>query len=191
VTIRMTASLAGMETAIANFEAMKRGVRGRVLRKAVRAGAAPGVRAAKNAGTFEDDTGVLRRSATSKIKTYPSGITTAIIGPRNKVVDRYSKSKNRTVRRNPNNYAHLVELGHRVAVNPATGRSQKDFVLLRRGQFALKPGKSLAVAKKTDVSPRPFMRNAFNQSRHQQLSALKDKFAAEIIAEAAKLNTNG
>lgn len=195
MTAVVSASLVGAEKAIANFGELKRAVQNRVLRKAVRAGSAPCVRAAKRGGTFNDVTGVLRKSATVKIQTFSSGITSAIIGPKNKVssaVDLGShnfKKKNRSVSRNPALYAHLVELGHRIAIGQS-GRSQKNFVLKRRGVDWVKAGKSTG-SSGGFVAPRPFMLNAFNASKSQQLSALTSKFEAEVIAEAAKLNSNG
>lgn len=189
--MKVTTSVTGIDKAIANFEELKRGVRNRVLRKAVRAGCAPGVRAAKSAsGQFDDDTGTLRKSFTTKVKTFSSGITTGIIGPRNRTVDAFSKTKKRTVRRNPNNYAHLIELGHRIAVSKVTSISTKDHVLIRRNKIAIATGK-IEAKDAGQVAPRPFLLNSFNASKAQQLSELTSKLSGEIAVEVARLSTNG
>lgn len=186
MTIKITATLEGIEQAIAKFETLKRGTQNKYVRKAVRAGVGPQVKAARSNATFRDDTGVLRRSLTSKISTYPSGVSSGVVGPRKQTREAFSRSKKKTVKRNPNNYAHLVEFGHRIALDRAGGRSRKDYALRRitgKQKGRLAAGKSDAMSGGY-VAARPFLGPAFEQSKDPATDAFKVKFVTELMADA-------
>lgn len=102
---------------------LKKSMRNKILRKAIRQASKATTKAAK--ANAPVDTGLLRKSIGSKIKTYKSGVVVAIIGPRTgyrravdrsgrrvKLIDVSRKSAPVDAEiRNPVNYAHLIELG--------------------------------------------------------------------------------
>lgn len=185
--MKVTAEITGLNEAIAKFEQLKRGTQNKYVRKAVRAGVGPQLKAARSAGSFRDDTGVLRRSLTTKIKTYGSGITSGVVGPRRQTIEAFSRTKGKTVKRNPNNYAHLVEFGHRIALEKAGGGSRKDFALKRlTGKQKGKLGKGQTEGVSGGrVAARPFLAPAFNQSKEPALAAFGAKFVTELMADAS------
>lgn len=106
-SFRIKGRLDGLQEVLANLD----GVAKKVRKKAVRTGVAKAgrllARAAK-ANSPQGGTGQLKRSIGSKVKTYPSGVVVAIVGPRKgfAVVDAKGK------KHDPANIAHLVEFGH-------------------------------------------------------------------------------
>lgn len=90
------------------------------------------------------ETGSLKKALGQRIKTYRRSKTVAaIVGPRSK---RYDTSKGR---RNPANYAHLVELGtrpHSIGRGTHPGRPARPF--MRPAWDAAAPGARQAVIDK-------------------------------------------
>lgn len=116
------------------LEALKRGVRNRLLRKALRAGSRPLVVAAralvpvrrKVKGSNVTPQKLLKKSLGVKIKTYKGGgIVVAVVGARSKKTQIGTRvrgpHKGQPVYENPANIAHLVEKGHAVGLKKGTG----------------------------------------------------------------------
>ena len=114
------AEVKGVEEAIEALAQIKRSIANRILRTAMRKAAKPIWDAAKSNVAVE--TGLLKKSLFAKVKTYPSGVTVAVVGPRkgfkmaatkgvrkagSATAKRFAKSQGR----NPTKYAHLVEGG--------------------------------------------------------------------------------
>lgn len=106
----------GMKGALATLAHLKGAARKRIVRRGLTLCARILAKAAKRLAPKE--TGLLRKSIASKVKTYPNGSVVAIIGPRDDakfrqpVVRKKGKWFPSTVTANPVKYAHLVELGH-------------------------------------------------------------------------------
>ncbi len=188
MTSAFSSTLTGVESAVASFAGLRQSVKNRVVRRSVTAGTRPAVKAVKAelSGRL-NDTGTLRKNIGSKVVTYSSGVVSGIVGPKalDTSVVAWSKSKRTFVRRNPKNYAHLLELGHRVAVHAKKGFSVKDHVLLRRNGRQIGLGKSFA-STSGFVYVRPFMAPAFHKSKFAQLAQFQ-KFATQgIMQEVAK-----
>lgn len=187
--IAMSIKVTGLEQSIQKLEGMKRGLRNRHLRKAVRAAVAPQVKQVKASMTFADDTGVLRRSITSKIKTYPSGYTMGVVGPRAQTLTAHSRSKNRQVSRNPAKYTHLVEFGHRIAKGGAL-RNQyaTEWTVVngkRRRRRNMNRITKLGLGSSSGyVQGRPFLGPGFDRSSSAALDAFKSKLVDSLNAEA-------
>lgn len=112
--LKLTARIDGLGTAQRRIRGAVIKIPARSLKRAIRAGSKPLIASGK--GWSPVDTGTLRKSMTMRAKSYRRGQRQlAIIGPRNR---KYANGKN------PNKYAHLVELGRstpgggRVAPNP-------------------------------------------------------------------------
>lgn len=84
------------------------------LRGAVTFGITPLLAAAKKG--VPRDTGQLKLSMSKVVRTYPSGVVVGVVGPAKGFRGHFTDKKGRLVLRNPTKYAHLVELGHRIAV---------------------------------------------------------------------------
>jgi HK97 gp10 family phage protein len=106
VPFKIKAELVGVREAMARLEGMKPGKIRRVHRKAINEITKGVLRTAK--GLVPKRTGQLRKSLGRKVKTYPSGVTVGVVGPRNGFL--IVKDGKRI---NPVKYAHLVELGTR------------------------------------------------------------------------------
>lgn len=108
--------ITGLKECVATLAHLKAGVRTRVVRRAVTICARILAKAAKQRAPKES--GLLRKSIASKVKTYPGGGVVAIIGPRSdaKFKQRVTRKRGKwfpaEVYSNPVKYAHLVELGH-------------------------------------------------------------------------------
>ena len=186
--MRLSATLTGVENTLAKFETLKRGARNKYLRKAVRAASDPQLKASRAAMTFRNDTGVLRKSLIKKIRTFPSGITTAIVGPRKESVLATDRG-GRQVIRNPNNYAHLVEFGHRIAVSRITKRSQYRHILIRRGKTRIATSKNpfspnVEALHSGDVPARQFMRPGFVSSQGAATYTFTKKLTEDLMTDA-------
>lgn len=157
----------------------------KILPPAIRAGAKPMVRGAKNQvylGGAQKRTGLLKKSIgvkqyTNRNKGQVVGLVGARYGFRSEVtipVRRHfrggrSQIYSRTVMVDPANYSHLVEGGHRIAVG-ASGRSEKGVALsrtrtFRGGRQKFSEG-TANVLEKTTVAPRPFLGPAFRLTKN-------------------------
>ena len=120
--INIVTQITGVSSVIANFNNMKRGARGVVTRKAVRAGNAPQRTAVKSTSLFTDRTGLLRRAAFVTVKTKRSGVTVGKVGAKTSLtgqrtsVSRWNAATGtvgvRSITVRPARYVHLVEDGH-------------------------------------------------------------------------------
>lgn len=108
---RFRAKVVGVEAAVRSLDEVKRGVRTRVLRKATTKAAQPVAKEARRNAPVRSRQ--LRRSIGYRVRTYPSGVVLAAIGPRAGFRTTYA---GRVI--NPTKYAHLVELGTRRGVAP-------------------------------------------------------------------------
>lgn len=119
---RIQAKVNGLDDVMKTLAKLKQSTRTKILRKAVTQGAKPILKDARSKAPVES--GLLKKSLGTKIKTYPSGVVVAVIGPRmefktdpktskrKQVYKRTGKAKlKRFERRQPAYYAHLVEKG--------------------------------------------------------------------------------
>lgn len=111
------------------------------LRAAMNAGATPVVKAAK--ARAPKQSGLLKKSMGKKVKTYPSGVVTAVIGPKRQTVGEYKGKK-----RVPGNYAHLVEK-HEPFLEPAfesTKQQAEDIAADKLSESVVREAKKLGNA---------------------------------------------
>lgn len=141
----------------------------RVMRKAVRAGANPIVRTARQ--NVPRSTGLLRKSLGTKVKTYNNGTIVAIIGPRTGFKQLVNGKP-----RNPTKYAHLVEFGTKAHL---IGRAGIYFRVLREwvGGPIEHPGSTGT----------RFLTRAFQFNQRGSRRAMSKKALQEIEKEAQKL----
>jgi hypothetical protein len=88
-------------------------------------------------------------------------------------------------KRVPAEYAHLVELGHRIAVSSRTRASMRDVVLLRRNKKFLRPGKTMAV-NAGYVQGRPFMGPSLVKKTSDSLAKFAQTFRRNLEREASR-----
>lgn len=109
------ANLSGLGPLLARVEALGPRAHKKITRAMVAAGGRAVAKQAKRLAPKE--TGLLRRSIGSKVKTYPSGVTVAVVGPRLGFRKEVLRKRNRPFApasmANPVKYAHLMELGTR------------------------------------------------------------------------------
>ena len=102
--------LEGVEPLLARLQALDKGTRNRILRKALRKGAKPVIQAERQ--LVPKDTGTLKRSIGSKSKTYrKGGVVVFIIGPRNTWTFAQKKGAKKLTLYKPGKYAALVDKG--------------------------------------------------------------------------------
>lgn len=173
--------LEGLSQALAKLRAVDRKAASKVVPKALRAGAKVFVREAKAQAPV--DSGVLRRAMTVKVKSYAkSGKKLAIIGPRNK------RAANG---RNPANYAHLVELGHRVSRKGKLGRGVQSLRTIIEPAAISKLRAKIAAGKHGPgqqigyVPPNAFMARAARAAEAPAIAAFISTAEAEILKAAA------
>lgn len=146
VTLRF--QLQGVDDLLRRLAALPRGLRNRVLRRALRRGSQPVVQAARR--LVPADTRELRRSIGTRSRTYRrGGVIVFVIGPRWGARTKAPRGR-RARAYNPGRYGHLVELGTGPHLIPIT-----------RGPFAGR------VARHPGSRPRPFMRRGFGASRRR------------------------
>lgn len=185
------AQVTGLGKVLAALADLKQGARNRILRKALAAGAKPMLARAKQLAPSE--TGLLRRSLRTVIYT-EGGKVIAEIGPKSMkeqvVIEegqsaRILSKKGRkgllttadtpagsvTRNRNPAYYAHLVEFG-RVAVKPVSRK-------------ALSSGAAV-FASAGPMTPRPFLRPAFDETQAQARQIIADTVWQELGKLARK-----
>jgi HK97 gp10 family phage protein len=110
VTVRF--QLTGVGPLLQTLNRLRRGLRNRILRKALRRGSKPMVQAVR--ALAPTDTRELRRSIGTRSRTYRrGGVIVFVIGPRNRPSMQVPKGGVKPRRYNPAYYAHLVELGTR------------------------------------------------------------------------------
>lgn len=136
MTLRLTARIDGLNVAQRRLRGASIKIPARSLRRAVKAGSKPLI--ASGRAWSPINTGTMKRSMTVKQKSYRRGQRQlAVIGPRNK---KYANGKN------PNKYAHLIELGRntpgggRVAPNPflRTAAAFGQVAAVREAQTSLR-----------------------------------------------------
>lgn len=79
-------------------------------------------------------------------------------------------------------YAHLVEYGHQIVPRGPNRAGSESAAMGRRAARA-----SRAVGARGFVTPKPFLRPAFDENREQMIQAIGDVMRVGIEAEAKKL----
>lgn len=160
----VTMQMQGLGKALENLREVDKRVARKVLPKGIRAGAKVLAKVAKAEAPV--DTGTLRKSMWTRVKSYQGGKRVqAIVGPRR---FKYANGKN------PANYAHLVELGHRVANRGKLLRVQGKG---KNTKFKGGQGKMLGRAKGN-----PFMSRAANAADNMAIATFTAVATAEILA---------
>ncbi len=131
----------------------------KVLRAAIRSGMGPALKESKRMIPVES--GALRDSMKISIKAFPPFRMVGKLWPDKKfVVGWWPEGSNKPERRRPINYAHLVEAGHAVIRN----------------------GVQIGV-----VEPQPFIRDAFAQTKDEQIRRFKKSFLRGAKREWKKM----
>lgn len=134
----------------------------KVLRAAVRAALGPALKESKRMIPVES--GALRDSMKISIKAFPPYDMVGKVWPDKKfVVGWWPEGSDKPERRRPINYAHLVEGGHIVIRN-------ESFVGL--------------------VPPQPFIRDAFAQTKHEQIRRFTKSYLRGAKREWKKLTAH-
>jgi len=165
------------------FDQLKGVVRRKILRRANVSSARPTLAEARKTSMFVDRSGLLRKALGLSTKTYSSGIIVSVIGVNRNIRGIYKGKK-----RVPAEYAHLVELGHRIAVSARTGASMRDVVLPRRNRSLikwLKPGQTRAVDAGY-VQGRPFMGPGLVRQTSNSLAKFAQTFRRNVEREASR-----
>lgn len=179
---KVDAVIRGDTTTHADLAQLKDSARRRILRLAMAAAVRPVAKEAKRLAPR--DSGLLRKSIGSKSKTYPSGVTVGVVGPRHGFRQTVPRSmwpvegnasrlvrKVRMVMADPVKYVHLVEFDtqpHTLGGGNVVGKSQTG---------ATHPG-TTAVA---------FMSRALNNKQSEATNILAQKTREGITREALKL----
>ena len=131
----------------------------KVLRAAVRSALAPALKESKRMIPVES--GALRDSMEISIKAFPPHHMVGKVWPdKNFVVGFWPEGSNKPERRRPIKYAHLVEGGH---------------VVIRNGVWI------------GDVPPQPFIRDAFAQTKDEQIRRFRKSYLRGAKREWKKL----
>ncbi len=131
----------------------------KVLRAAIRSAMRPALKASKRMIPVES--GALRDSMKINVKAFPPHIMVGKVWPdKDMRVGFVPEGSNKPEMRRPINYAHLVEAGH---------------VVIRGGVWI------------GDVPPQPFIRDAFAQTKNEQIVRFKRSFIRGAKREWAKL----
>lgn len=183
----VAAKLEGLGPALGRLEKLRRGARGKILRKALNEGTKPVLSSAK--GLAPRESGQLRKSLGKKVKVYrESGAAVGLVGPRSGFKRQVTVEKRkvsaviggkRTTRRigavvyrNPVRYAHLVELGRK-----AVSVKNKKALVSAGGTFY---GRTVAAAL-----PRPFLGRAWARSVGTASEKVRSTLEREIAREVA------
>jgi hypothetical protein len=162
------------------FDQLKGVVRRKILRRANVSSARPPLAEARKTSMFVDRSGLLRKALGLSTKTYSSGIIVSVIGVNRNIRGIYKGKK-----RVPAEYAHLVELGHRIAVSSRTRASMRDVVLLRRNKKFLRAGQTMAV-NAGYVQGRPFMGPSLVKQTSDSLAKFAQTFRRNLEREASR-----
>lgn len=110
--MKIQAQVTGIDTAYARLELVKKGMKTKILRKAVNAATKIALGAARRRAPVE--TGLLKKSLGRKTKTYrDSAVVVGIVGPRADMGKTVTLASGRQQYRDPAKTAHLVERGTR------------------------------------------------------------------------------
>lgn len=158
-------------SATAALDALPRGAVRRAVIGSVREATRPMLRSAKDYAkkAFRDRTGLLRRSLSLKRAKRTGDAIKFYVGPNRKTVGMRKGKKVWPVK-----YAHLVELGHRIATG-GRGQLSKKGVTLAHKRTGRQYGKQQAFYA-GDVAPRPFLTPAFEENK----GAAQRRFAIEF-----------
>lgn len=107
MSMRTKVQVQGAKQVIKRLNKLKRGVKNKILRKAITKSCQPVAKAAKANTPIE--TGLLKKSLGHKVKTYKDDVV-GIVGPR-RGMGKVVTVRGRKVYRDPVKYAHLVERG--------------------------------------------------------------------------------
>jgi HK97 gp10 family phage protein len=165
----VTMRVEGLSKALKNLHELGGRIKNKGVRRALTAGSKVLVRAASSGAPKQ--TGTLAKAMIGKIKAYRRGAyLLAIIG---------AKSRKYANGRNPANYSHLVEFGHRIAVGGALARLKKP-----------KKPRVTRVATGThkgDVPGNPFMRRAAQAGMRTSEAIIFQIISQEAVAAARAL----
>ncbi len=143
----------------------------RVLRKAVRAGAAPQVKEAKRNAPRR--TGLLKRAITNKVKQYRRGAyVLAVIGVNRRRKDAQGRDAW---------YSHLLEGGARPHAIPTRRRAGK---LLRYEVGGVAVYRHRVHHPGTRATR--FLERSYRAKKQESLARFRSKFVVEVVAEAKK-----
>lgn len=177
---KIKGELQGLKEAAKALEGLKRGVRNKVLRRAVTAAARILAKAAKAAVTMRRS-GQLKRSMGSVVRTYAKAVV-GIVGPREDFKTTWNKQPV-----DPAKYAHLVEEGVRPHAL-GKGSSLKD-----KYSYDRKTRRRLLVNKANQhgrmhpgFEGRHFLKKAFDASQGAAAAKATELIADGIQQEAAK-----
>jgi HK97 gp10 family phage protein len=157
-----------------------------IMRKAIRAGAAPMRKSIKSAVPV--NTGVLKKSMFVKVKQYPSGVSVGIIGPR--VRGKNGKTASGTVAVRGIKfkteldafYAHMVEKGTKPhVIKPRNGRALHAPLLstAEGSQF-------VGSVQHPGTRPQPFITKGLKGGSKASAAAFGKKLGDEIRKQAKK-----
>ncbi len=180
----------GVEQAVKALDELRRAVRNRIMKKALRKGARIIVTAAR--GLVPKGTRELSKSLGIVMRTYKnSGVVVAIIGPRTGRKTTQSDSRGRSYANDPANYAHLVE-GGRKAVEAGT-RSKLTGPRGSKRASATATGKKVLYGhgrfwgpKVRPAAPRPFLHQATADTQSRVRDVVNSTIADELAKEAVK-----
>ena len=152
-------NLAGDKEVQKAMRTLPRKIHKKVLRAAIRSGMAPALKESKRMIPVES--GALRDSMKISIKAFPPHVMVGKLWPdKNMAVGFWPEGSNKPELRKPIKYAHLVEGGH---------------VLVRNGQVI------------GEVAPQPFIRDAFAQTKDEQIRRFRKSYLRGSKREWRKL----
>lgn len=144
----LTANLTGDKEIQKAMRSLPGKIQKKVLRAAVRSALQPALKESKRMIPVES--GALRDSMKISIKAFPPQLMIGKVWPdKNFVVGFWPEGSDKPERRRPIKYAHLVEGGH---------------VVIRNG------------VKIGDVQPQPFIRDAFAQTKDEQVRRFRKSY---------------
>lgn len=204
-SVQMRVELDGVRQSLHALESLGPRVYKRVMTSALRKAVRPIVAAARakapkksrsRRAPKESPTGALRRSigyvvrkykqhmdqSRSSVRSGGAGTILALVGPRRgfKGVDGRGRV------RDPANYGHLIEFGHRIAKGGKLMRLGRLLSKRRRRGAVLGTGRVAG-----HVPARPFLRPAFDANKSAALAIIRQEIGAGIEREAARLSHGG
>lgn len=180
-----TVKIEGMSELSSVLNGIPADLRTEVLATAVKAAAAPLVRAAKRFASSSVDTGALRKSLGYVVRKYKKGATAvSVVGPRRgyyKNGKKVRKGASRKGADSPAHYAHLVEFGHYSRAATGEKVSSSKGTTRRSGTFK---ANSFVLGK-------PFIRPALASAKAEVKTALIQGIGKGIDKTRAKLVKKG